>query len=163
MPFTLYDDRLEITSPGMLFGGLTIEDIKEGRSKPRNRGIAYAFAAMKIIEKWGTGIPRIIKSCKEFGIRESEFIEMGMDIRVNLYRDQVDADKVPIKGADKALSINEKKVIEYLQSNQAITNKMVQELCGIKDTASKNLLRKMVEKELLIAVGEKKAREYHLK
>lgn len=37
---------------------------------------------MKIIEKRGTGIPRIIKSCKEFGIREPEFIEMGMDIRV---------------------------------------------------------------------------------
>lgn len=51
------------------------------------------------IEKWGTGIPRIIKSCKEFGIREPEFIEMGMDIRVNLYRDQ-DADKTPIS-ADK--------------------------------------------------------------
>ena len=56
------------------------------------------------------------------------------------YRDQ-DADKTPIKGADKALSVNEKKVIEYLQANQAITNKMVQELCCIKDTASKNLLR----------------------
>ncbi|MGI6502308.1 MAG: ATP-binding protein [Anaerostipes sp.] len=172
----LYDDRLEITSPGMLFGGLTIEDIKEGRSKPRNRGIAYAFAAMKIIEKWGTGIPRIIKSCKEFGIREPEFIEMGMDIRVNLYRDQVDVDKTPISAdkvpisadktpisADKSLSVNENKVMEHLQSNQAITNKMVQELCGIKDTASKNLLRKMVEKELLSAVGEKKSREYRLK
>ena len=164
----LFDDRLEITSPGMLFGGLTIEDIKEGRSKPRNRGIAYAFAAMKIIEKWGTGIPRIIKSCKEFGIREPEFIEMGMDIRVNLYREQnadktpISADKVPIS-ADKSLSSNEGKVIEYLQSNQVITNKLVQELCGIKDTASKNLLRKMVEKELLIAVGEKKSREYRLK
>lgn len=172
----LFDDRLEITSPGMLFGGLTIEDIKEGRSKPRNRGIAYAFAAMKIIEKWGTGIPRIIKSCKEFGIREPEFIEMGMDIRVNLYREQntdktstsadkvpISADKVPIKGANKTLSANEKKVIEYLKTNQAITNKLVQQLCGIKDTASKNLLRKLVEKELLIAVGEKKSREYHLK
>ena len=94
-------------------------------------------------------------------IREPEFIEMGMDIRVNLYRDQ-DADKTPIS-ADKSLSVNENKVIEYLQSNQAITNRAVQELCGIKDTASKNLLRKMVEKELLDAVGEKKAREYRLK
>ncbi|MDD3795044.1 MAG: hypothetical protein PHE06_03575 [Lachnospiraceae bacterium] len=70
---------------------------------------------------------------------------------------------MPIKGADKSLSVNENKVLEYLQSNQAITNKLVQELCGIKDTASKNLPRRMVEKELLIAVGEKKFREYRLK
>lgn len=26
----IYDDRVEITSPGMLYGGLTIEQIKEG-------------------------------------------------------------------------------------------------------------------------------------
>lgn len=168
----LFDDRLEITSPGMLFGGLTLEDIKEGRSKPRNRGIAYAFAAMKIIEKWGTGIPRIIQSCKDFGIQEPEFIELGMDIRVNLYRENnvdkeqgadkvpISADKVPIS-ADKILS-NEEKVIDYLKENDEITNKVVQELCGIKDTASKNLLRKMVEKKLLTAIGEKKSRVYKL-
>lgn len=168
----LFDDRLEITSPGMLFGGLTLEDIKEGRSKPRNRGIAYAFAAMKIIEKWGTGIPRIIQSCKDFGIREPEFIELGMDIRVNLYRENnadkeqsadktpINAEKVPIN-TDRILT-NEEKVLEYLKVHEEITNKIVQELCSIKDTASKNLLRKMVEKKLLIAIGEKKSRVYKL-
>lgn len=36
----VYDDRVEITSPGMLCGGLTIEQIKEGGSKIRNRCIA---------------------------------------------------------------------------------------------------------------------------
>lgn len=170
----LFDDRLEITSPGMLFGGLTLEDIKEGRSKPRNRGIAYAFAAMKIIEKWGTGIPRIIQSCKDFGIREPEFIELGMDIRVNLYRESdlskpisadkqpISADKQPINSVDKKLVLNEEKVIAYLQEHLFITNRNVQELCGIKDTAAKNLLRKMVDKKLLVAIGEKKSRVYQL-
>lgn len=84
----LFDDRLEVTSPGMLFGGLSIEDLKEGQSRPRNRGIASAFVAMKIIEQWGTGIPRIIEMCKEYGLKEPEFIEIGMDFRVNLYRKQ---------------------------------------------------------------------------
>lgn len=35
----LYDDRLEVTSPGMLFGGLTLEEAMSGRSKIRNRAL----------------------------------------------------------------------------------------------------------------------------
>lgn len=46
----LYDDRLEITSPGMLLNNVTIEKMIEGYSRPRNPAIARAFAYMKIIE-----------------------------------------------------------------------------------------------------------------
>lgn len=61
----VYDDRVEVTSPGMLYGGLTIEQIKEGGSKIRNRCIAEVFSRMKIIESWGTGIKRMYSSCNE--------------------------------------------------------------------------------------------------
>lgn len=61
----VYDDRVEVTSPGMLYGGLTIEQIKEGGSKICNRCIAEVFSRMKIIESWGTGIKRMFSSCKE--------------------------------------------------------------------------------------------------
>lgn len=82
----VYDDRVEITSPGMLYGGLTIEQIKESGSKIRNRCIAEVFSRMKIIESWGTGIKRMFSSCKEYGIREPELLEIGDSFRVNLYR-----------------------------------------------------------------------------
>lgn len=82
----VYDDRVEITSPGMLYGGLTIDQIKEGGSKIRNRCIAEVFSRMKIIESWGTGIKRMFSSCKEYGIREPELLEIGDSFRVNLYR-----------------------------------------------------------------------------
>ena len=83
----LFDDRLEVTSPGRLFGGLSIEEIREGQSRPRNRAIASAFSAMKIIEHWGSGIPRVIAECSNYGLREPELLEFGMSFRVNLYRD----------------------------------------------------------------------------
>ena len=82
----VYDDRVEITSPGMLYGGLTIEQIKEGGSKIRNRCIAEVFSRMRIIESWGTGIKRMIASCREYGVEEPEILELGDSIRVNLYR-----------------------------------------------------------------------------
>ncbi|MCX4343231.1 MAG: hypothetical protein OSJ53_04980 [Kineothrix sp.] len=82
----VYDDRVEITSPGMLYGGLTIKQIKEGGSKIRNRCIAEVFSRMKIIESWGTGIKRMFSSCREYGIREPELLEIGDSFRVNLHR-----------------------------------------------------------------------------
>lgn len=55
----IYDDRLEITSPGGLMPGVTIERMKEGYSQIRNRALAHAFSYMNLIEGWGTGIPRL--------------------------------------------------------------------------------------------------------
>ena len=39
----LFDDRLEVTSPGGLYNGLTYEEIMSGHSKLRNRAIAKCF------------------------------------------------------------------------------------------------------------------------
>jgi len=46
----IYDDRVEVTSPGMLYGGLTLEEAMSGRSKIRNRAVAEVFSRMDIIE-----------------------------------------------------------------------------------------------------------------
>lgn len=48
----VYDDRLEITSPGKLPMGQTMERMKEGYSKIRNEALAHAFAYMNLIEHW---------------------------------------------------------------------------------------------------------------
>jgi predicted HTH transcriptional regulator len=82
----LFDDRLEVTSPGMLINNVSIPKMLEGYSKPRNPAIARAFAYMKIIEKWGTGIPRIFRECKEYGLPEPKLIDFDGDFRINMYR-----------------------------------------------------------------------------
>lgn len=82
----LFDDRLEVTSPGMLLNNVTISKMMEGYSKPRNPAIARAFAYMKIIEKWGTGIPRLFEACEEYGLPKPELVDFDGDFRVNMYR-----------------------------------------------------------------------------
>lgn len=82
----LYDNRLEITSPGMLLSGVNVKRMKEGFSKLRNRAIASVFAYVNIIEKWGSGIPRIMSELAEYGLEEPEFITFENDFRINIYR-----------------------------------------------------------------------------
>ena len=84
----VYDNRLEITSPGGLMPGVTLERMKEGYSKIRNRALAHAFSYMNLIEAWGSGIPKLMKAMKDYGLSEPEFVDMEIAFRINLYRSQ---------------------------------------------------------------------------
>ena len=64
----VYDDRLEVTSPGGLYNGLTYEEVMNGHSKIRNKGIVNIFSQMGLVEVWGSGIKRILNAAEEYGI-----------------------------------------------------------------------------------------------
>ena len=51
-------DRLEILSPGGLLKEITIEEVKRGYSKIRNKGLADALVYMHEVENWGGGVAR---------------------------------------------------------------------------------------------------------
>lgn len=49
----VFDDRIEVTSPGKMLSGQSIEEMKLGNSQIRNHALAQAFAYMNLIEAWG--------------------------------------------------------------------------------------------------------------
>ena len=57
----VFDNRIEIINPGSLFGGLTVEDIRLGKSKQRNQLMADFCARTMIYRGLGSGIPRVLK------------------------------------------------------------------------------------------------------
>ena len=85
----VFDDRLEVTTPGSLDRSITVKQLKTGISKVRNRGIAEVFAYLTLIEAWGTGIPRIFSEAKALGLPEPELLDRGSDFRINLFRSTV--------------------------------------------------------------------------
>jgi len=82
----IFDNRLEITSPGKLPVGQTIEKMREGYSKVRNEALAMAFSYMHLIERWGTGMLRIAEMIREAGLGDMEIIDGGTELRFNIYR-----------------------------------------------------------------------------
>ena len=177
----VYDNRLEITSPGKLPMGQTLERMKEGYSQIRNEALAYAFSYMNLIEHWGSGIPRIIGKVKAAGLREPEFIGGEVDLRINIYRGQTDdasgdnnADKVPDSAGTVPDSANmmpdnadkvpdtierlpdneqERKIYQYVLENGFITTSMVAELLEVKQRRARAILQDMVEGNYLKKEG----------
>ena len=86
----LFDDRLEISSPGGLKRGLTLQKALDGRSEIRNHALAQAFHYMGLIENWGTGLRRARDQIVAFGLREPEFLVDDEGFRVNVYRMSLD-------------------------------------------------------------------------
>ena len=95
---SIYDDRLEIDSPGMLYDGLSVAEALSGKSRCRNTAIAEAFQYMKIIEGWGTGLPRLFGRCRAMGLREPVFQEFSDGIRVIVYRNAAQYSAVLAQG-----------------------------------------------------------------
>lgn len=158
----VYDDRVEVTSPGMLYGGLTIEQIKEGGSKIRNRCIAEVFSRMKIIESWGTGIKRMFSSCKEYGVREPELLEIGDSFRVNLYRPSYDetsksSPKSSLKGSSKSsskdLNSTQQKIVELIQENPKITQAEMAEIIALSKRAIQKSIKELVDADIIEREG----------
>lgn len=145
----VYDNRLEITSPGKLPMGQTIERMKEGYFKIRNEALAHAFAYMNLIEHWGSGMPRIIDKVKTVGLREPEFIGGEVDLRINIYRGQI-VPNAPNRVPDNE---QEQQIYKYVLENGYIATAEAVELLGVKDRRARTVLMNMVEDNYLRKEG----------
>lgn len=93
----LYDDRLEIISPGGLPRGMTIQRMMSGCSRCRNKAIAEAFAYMHVAEKWGLGIPNAMHEFEERGLMKPEYTDWGNAVKVTVRRIRRKLDAEPEK------------------------------------------------------------------
>ncbi|PKP61040.1 MAG: histidine kinase [Candidatus Altiarchaeales archaeon HGW-Altiarchaeales-1] len=82
----LFNDRLEIKSPGKLPNSITIENIKIGRSVRRNHLIAQFLNDYRYMEKLGLGIRMIIREMKDLSGIEPDIKEEGEEFIIILYK-----------------------------------------------------------------------------
>lgn len=173
----LYDDRLEVTSPGGLYFGLTLEEAISGRSKQRNRVVAEVFNQMGLIEAWGTGLKNICREAREYSLPNPEFIEMAGTFRVNLYRrpevilerhiDGVGTAKhrrnigetsvINQNNVSESLNDTQRKILDLLSENTHMTGSVLAEQIGISKRNIEANIRKLKERGILIRHGSAKS------
>ena len=70
---------------------LTVDDLLSNNyeSKTRNKLIALMFKECGLIEKYGSGVSRVKKLCKEYGILEPKFVEMQKGFKVIIYKEKL--------------------------------------------------------------------------
>ena len=146
----LYDDRLEVTSPGTLNKDITLEKMREGMSSVRNKGIAEAFIYMRIVETWGSGIPNIFKAMQEYNLPEPEMQDFHGDFRITLsWNRKLPNPTQSLPNPTQSLpnptqySKKELLILQALKSNPSITQGEMAQSLGMDTNQIKYYLNKL--------------------
>ena len=170
----IYDDRLEVTSPGGLYNGLTYEEVMNGHSKIRNKGIANIFSQMGLVEAWGSGIKRILNAAEEYGLPKPRFQEFDNMFRVELFRnlfpmmeesrDIGEASEKhrrsigEVSGIEKQIELNDtqQKIIKLLLEDNQLSAIKLADRIGIASRNIESNIKKLKELGILIRHGSPK-------
>ena len=174
----IYDDRLEVTSPGGLYNGLTYEEVMNGHSKIRNKGIANIVSQMGLVEAWGSGIKRILNEAEEYGLPKPRFQEFDNMFRVELFRnpypmtDDKEKHRRNIGEASEKhrrnigeasekqrkadLNDTQQKIVKLLSENPQLSAVKLAEKIGVASRNIENNIKMLKEYGILIRHGSPK-------
>lgn len=140
----IFDDRLEITNPGAMPLGMSLEIALSGVSQLRNRVLGRVFRELRLTDQWGSGLNRMIDACRQDQIKLPKFEELGQFFRVTLYPRSTP----PIPSIHWHLPI-----VEYLRKNEHISAKIAQGLWKISRRTASNRLKDMCEQGILVELS----------
>jgi len=137
----MYDDRLEITSPGPLHFGLTPEELFEPhRSRPWNPWIARTFYRRGIIETWGTGTIRMAETATAAGLPRPEIEEQGDSVIVRFRH----GEPAPQRVTEGGVAQSQTRVLGLLKDARGgLTRREV--LAGLGGGVSERQVRRILE------------------
>jgi ATP-dependent DNA helicase RecG len=163
----LFADRLECYSPGRLPGHVTLANIAQERFS-RNETLVQVLADFGLIERLGYGIDRMLRQMEAAALPPPEFRETAAGFRVTLTGHELPPgdDGAVDTRQWAALGLNERQIaaLLHLGQHQRITNREMQDLAP--DVSAETLRRDLsdlVERGMLLKVGEKRATYYILK
>jgi len=140
----IFDDRIEVENPGILPLGLTIDDIRRGVSKLRNRVIGRVFHELGLIEQWGSGIQRMTAACEEAGLRVPVLEELGTHFRVTLSATRTG----PIR-VDEVDQV----ILHLLEDEHGRSTAEIAKTISLSPRATRTRLADLVRRGLIIEVG----------
>lgn len=145
----IFDDRIEIENPGLLVGGMTMGDIREGVSKLRNRVIGRVFKELNLIEQWGSGFQRMAASCRDCSLPDPALEEVAFRFRVTFSLHRV---AVQPQG-----DYTDRKIVELIRATEASGGASTQYLSqevGISPRTMREHLSRLIKAGRIVAIGK---------
>lgn len=152
---SMFDDRIEIVSPGGLPDGISEKEYLEGRiSVLRNPILANVFHRLDLIEKFGTGIKRIIQCYADSQSKPSFEISVN-SIQVTL----------PLIKKHLDLTADEMKVYNLLSRNinRSISEILSSASLSFGKSKTTELLKKLEEKGIVAVEGKGRGTKYKIR
>ena len=150
----IFDDRIEFFNPGRLMAGLTIDRLVRGNyvSAIRNKQIATLFKEAGIIEKYGSGIKRVLESIRLYGLKDPSFEEIQDGFLVTFFKTTQIATQKTTQIATQKMSTKDQ-IIDILRENPNLTRSEMAELLGKSQNTIKDHLAALKSENRVERIG----------
>ena len=163
---SIYDDRIELVSVGGLLPGLELEDLMMGISACRNPHLANVFYRLQLIEAYGTGIRKIIGAYADATVQpQIAATNNAFKIVLPNVNFTVKAAKTPATTGERAPAAShsrEEEILRFLAEHPSITRKEAQALLRVSQSTAGRILKEMVDKGQIVALGGSRTSRYEL-
>jgi ATP-dependent DNA helicase RecG len=143
----MFADRLEVQNPGGLYGGVTIDELKEGQST-RNLLLVQLMEDVHLVENRGSGIDAMLDAMRKANLQPPIFEDKRTSFLVVLYNAPAMSD--------------EELILAYIREHGSIKRADCQQLLGVDEIKAKYVLRKMKDAGLLRQEGTRRGAHYVL-
>ncbi len=147
------DSEIEFINYGSLYGNITLQDILNGLSTTRNPYLQSIFMRLKEVEAIGSGLKRVNEFYESRG-QQFKIKALPSSFVVTLPR--ISFEEIKETNSDI------EKIIEFLDKNESITRKDVENLLGKERSMAVNILNSMIEKEKIRKIGNGPNTRYKL-
>ena len=153
-------DRIEFYNPGKLPEGMEIADLMSNhyRSQPRNKQIADVFKDMGEIEKYGSGIRRVVQAFRNAGHKTPVWEQVSDGIMVTVYLNSANdrATEGIVEENDENSEKTTEKILGFIRQNPAITMAELAVLCNLTSDGIFFHIKQMRKKGILTREGGRK-------
>jgi ATP-dependent DNA helicase RecG len=146
----IYDDRIELFSPGNFSGPIEPDQLLKGLTYLRNPAICKIFRELGLVEKMGTGFISIFKSYEAWGLEKPQIIEGANFIKCIL----------PRKAQSNIKSQTEEDVLTLFYAENEITAQDVAAKFSISRATAQRWLNTLIEKRLIERIGKTRNLRY---
>lgn len=161
----MFDDRLEIQSPGGLPGHVTVENIRHERFR-RNPRLMDALRALRLVEDFGEGVDRMFREMEQRLLGPPIIDATPSSVTVTLsnraavsLEDLLWLDLLPDAGY---LGVAHRRVLVLARSGKRVSNLAVRTLLAVDREDARRILAQLVARGLLRQEGARGGAHYRL-
>lgn len=164
----IYDDMVEITSPGLLLPSIDFNEMDTRQSDIRNKVIAPVFKKIGIIDQWGNGLKLIFDELKDYPDIEFRWFEKGLQFQVQFVNvsdlrvvGKIDLEEISNKRkrydeVAKQIGDNAVEVLKLIEEDERVTVNKLMEKLNVSESTVKRLLKNLSRNNIIYRVGSKK-------
>jgi ATP-dependent DNA helicase RecG len=161
---TVWDDRVEVQSPGPLPGHITLENIRDEHYS-RNRRVMQVLKLLRLVEEYGEGVDRMFQEMEDRLLEPPLFVTTQSSVTVTLRnRSPITADEQAWLAVLGRLDLKpaERRALVLARREGAVTPRLLRVVLADHGADVDGVLRNAVAKGLLTRVGQRGGARYVL-